>query len=241
MKRGLVIIVILLLLFLCPLEEIHGKQYSPEISGNFERGERSYIDIYLLEEELDGEVDDTDELIEEELQEELIDKYYYDRIWLRYKQQLNRSDYYYIKAQYYNKEYQERLSYNNITWDLWTNYTFRLSEQLRNKIMLDLKKKDYYDNEKNTYNQIRLKYQLDLEIDERNDCSLFMQRQWKDYPHNEAKDNLYDRVSISWKCDITDNFKLNTGIQYDKNFFKPISESSDKESRKFNIGFEWKL
>jgi len=237
-----IIIVIVLSLFLCSLGEIQGSQYRPEISGNYEHGERSYIDVFLIEEDEESgdELDEIGEEPGEEL-EELIDKYYYDRFWLRYRRQLNRSDYYYIKIQYYKKEYQEALNYNNITWDLWTNYTFRLTEQLRNKIMMDLRKKDYYDNEKNTYKQLRLKYQLDFDIDERNDCSIFLQRQWKDYPNNEAKDNLYDRFSISWNYKVSPKLKVSTGLVFDRNSFKPISESSNKESRKFSIGFNWKL
>lgn len=242
MRRWILVTLVLLSLFLF-LEEVLGRQYRPEISGNYERGERSYIDIFLVEEgeEADEELDGLEDIIEEELGEELIDKYYYDRLWLRYRQQLNRTDYYYIKIQYYKKEYQENLNYNNLTWDLWTNYTFRLTDQLRNKIMVDFRQKDYYDNEKNTYNQIRLKYQLDFAIDERNDCSFFLQRQWKDYPNNEAKDNLYDRFSISWNYKVSPKLKVSTGLVFDRNSFKPISESSNKESRKFSIGFNWKL
>lgn len=238
-KRRIILLFIVLFL-LTGVSVVRG--YSPEISGNYERGERSYIDVFFsAEEEYDEELDDIEEFMEEELAEELIDKYYYDRIWLRYRQQLNKSDYYYVKIQYYTKEYQERLTFNNITWDLWTNYTFRLTEQLRNKIMVDLRQKDYYDNEKNTYNQLRFKYQLDFDIDERNDCSLFLQRQWKDYPNNEAKDNLYDRFSISWNYKVSSKLKVSTGLVFDRNSFKPISESSNKESRKFSIGFNWKL
>ena len=73
MRRWILVILVLLSLFLF-LEEVLGRQYRPEISGNYERGERSYIDIFLVEEgeEADEELDGLEDIIEEELGEAAI-------------------------------------------------------------------------------------------------------------------------------------------------------------------------
>ena len=42
MRRWILVTLVLLSLFLF-LEEVLGRQYRPEISGNYERGERSYL------------------------------------------------------------------------------------------------------------------------------------------------------------------------------------------------------
>lgn len=231
-----------ILSFLILVLSIESFAYSPEISGNYEVGDRTYIDIFKIEaddEEFDEDEWDPD--LDTEIVEEIIDQYRYDKLWLRYKQKLSTSDYYYIKGQYNSKEYQKKINYNNLSLDIWTNYTFRINEQLRNKVMIDLRNKDYQNKENNSYNQIRLKYQLDYKVDESNDFTLYLQRQWKDYPKNEGKDNLYDRISFSWDWDVKDNLTVNSKIQYDWTSFKPISNSSNKNSRKYNIGFKWKI
>lgn len=222
--------ILLVIILTCSIG-VAAKEYSPVISGDYELGERTYIDIFDLENESD---------LDEET-EEIIDTYTYNKLWLRFKQKLNKEDYYYLKIQYNNKEYQEKKNYNNIALDLWTNYTFRINDYLDNKVMVDYRDKDYQYNNDNTYQQIRLKYQLDYKLNARNEYSLYLQRKWKDYPNNEDKDNTYDRVSVSWDWDLSDKLTINSKIQFDWTEYKPISESSNKDSKKFNVGFKLEL
>lgn len=210
---------------------IRAKTYRPELSGDYEIGERTYTDLY----ELNNGEDET------ETEEDVIDYYLYRKMWLKYRQKLNTSDYYYFKVQYNRKDYQEKESYNSISLDLWTNYSFKINDRLKNKFMFDFRNKEYIVNAENTYNQIRLKYQLDCKIDEKNDCSIYVQRQWKDFLINNNKDNIYDRLSLSWDWDVNDNLTVNSNIQLDNTSFKPISDSTNKEGRKFNVGFKWKM
>lgn len=208
----------------------YGKEYSPEISGNFEIGDREYIDVY------ESTVEDDNELIEE-----IVDVFSFKKMWLRYKQQLSSKEYYYIKGEYTDEIYQEKEKSNNKTYEMWTNYTFSLSETIRNRIMLDLRKKDYYINSKNSYEQIRLTYEFELDINEKNDFSITILRKWQNYQETETKNNIYDRVTLNWEHDLYDNLTLNSVLKYDWTTFNPSSSSTDKNNRKFSIGFEWKV
>ncbi len=228
MKKSIGIVLVISIFFIVTIQLFAG-EYRPEISGDYEIGNKTYIDVFELEDE--GITED----------EQLIDSYLYKKIWLRFKQKLDKSDYYYIKVQYNNKDYQEKINYNSTALDLWTNYTFKINKQLKNKVMLDYRNKRYDNKTDNTYNQIRLKYQLDHQINEENDCTLYLQRQWKDYPAGDDKDNVYDRISLSWDRDINDNLTISSKVQFDQTKFNPVSESTDKNGRKFNIGFKWKL
>ncbi len=231
MKRrvSINIILIILIFFIITIQSFAG-DYKPEISGNYEVGERVYIDIF-----------DVEYLNEDEVEEDIVDTYRYNKLWLRFKQKLNKSDYYYIKVQYNNKDYQEKINYNNLSLDLWTNYKFKINKQLNNKVMLDYRDKNYENEENNTYNQLRLKYQVDYSINEVNDLTLYLQRQWKEYPNNKAKDNIYDKVSLSWDWDISDKLTINSGLKFDWTTFNPISGSTNKDNKKFNVGFKWDL
>jgi len=232
MRRVLLSVLLLLNIIIIFTVGIYAKEYSPELSGDYEVGDKMYIDVFT---EGDEESEEGNEV------EEIIDSYFYKKLWLRYKQKLNKTDYYYIKVQYYYKKYQEKINYNNTAIDLWTNYTFRINKQLNNKVMVDYRDKGYCYKYNNTYNQTRLKYQVDYQINQKNDCSLYLQRQWKDYPAGNEKDNVYDRISLSWDWDVNSEFTLSSSVKFDKSRFKPVSDSTDKSGRKFNIGFKWKL
>lgn len=231
MRRVLLAVLLTFFILIFLLRGIYAEDYSPELSGDYEVGDKLYIDVFTEE---DKENEEGTEL------EEIVDSYFYKKLWLRYKQKLNKSDYYYIKVQYYDKEYQEKINYNNTAVDLWTNYTFEINEGLDNKVSLNYRDKDYR-KKNNTYQQIRLKYQVDYQINQKNDCSLYLQRQWKDYHVGNNKDNIYDRISLSWDWDVSSEFTLSSSLKLDKSRFKPISDSTDKSGRKFNIGFKWEL
>lgn len=232
-RYKLELLILLIILSILVSGRSYGKKYGPEISGNFEIGDRVYIDIYESKSN-NGEMNN-------ELIEEVVDIFNYKKIWLRYKQKINSKDYYYIKGEYTDEIYHEKEKSNNNTYELWTNYTFILSDKIRNKVMLDLRKKDYYNNSKNIYKQARLTYELKFDVNEKNDFTIILLRQWQKYLEGDTKDNIYDRVTFNWEHDLQDNLTLNSVLQYDWTAFNPSSNSTDKNNRKFNIGFDWKI
>lgn len=229
-KKIILVFSILLLVFTLKIT-LYAKNYKPVLSGNYETGDKTYLDVLELD-EINGS--DTDQIEE-------IDSYHYQKLWLKYKQKLTSSNYYYIKTQYNKKKYQQKVNYNNIALDLWANYTHRINNKLRNRFLANIRKKDYNNNKDSTYQQFRLKYQLDYQLNKNNDCSFYAQRQWKSYNYCSEKNNIYDRISFSWDCDLSDSLSLTTGMQLNQTKFQPESASSDKVGKKINIGFKCEL
>ncbi|MEJ6950145.1 hypothetical protein [Natronospora cellulosivora (SeqCode)] len=226
LKKVNIVLLLIMIIFSIPLVA-----YGIEISGNFERGERTDFDVEEI-------IDDYDNYTEIE---ELSDYFYYNRLWLRLRQQLSRSDYYFIRVQYNAREYQEKTNFDNITYDLWSNYTFRLNDSLRNRFNLDLRYKDYYNNYDNTYYQYRLVYQLDYKYNEFHDYTLYLQRRWKEFTERSDKNSVYDRVSLSWRWRATDSLTITSRINLDREEFEAESTSTNKYGRRFNLGFRWRL
>jgi hypothetical protein len=208
--------------------------YRPELSGDLEFGNKYYSEAILDEFPLDEEADYISS-------EDFIDFYSYKKIWLKYKQQLTRDNYYYVKGQYYEKDYENQLSYNNYSIDLWGNYTFRLSDRLRNKWTVNLREKNYYNNLQNSYNLLRMRYQLDFKYNELQDYTIYYQRQWEDYIQNSEKDNICDKLSLSLDYKLSDKCTINSSIQMDRELFGDTADSSNKYGKSFNIGFKIKL
>ncbi len=225
---------LLLILFLLPLSNV-AAEYRPELSGDIEFGDRYYSEIIMDEFPLGEEEEDYIS------SEDLVDYYYYKKIWLRYKQQLTKDNYYYLKGQYYQKDYINKLSYNNHSIDLWGNYTSKLGERLSNKWLLNLRNKNYYNNLSNSYNLLRIRYQLGFKYNDKQNYTIYYQRQWEDYISNSPKDNNYDKLSLSLDYKYSDKCSINSSIQMDKELFGEASDSSNKYGKRFNIGFKVKL
>lgn len=221
----------LVLLFTIFVSIVSIQAKAVEISGDYERGERTYMEVEEIEEDI----------ADREYEEEIVDYYYYDKLWLRLRQQLNSSDYYYIKVQYNAREYQEKTTFDHLAYDIWTNYTFRLSESVRNRLNFDFRNKSYFNNQDNTYNQYRMVYQLDYQYNDFHDYNLYVQRRWKDFAQRNDKNNVYDRVTLGWNWKAADNLSINSRVSFDREIFEPDSASSNKKGTKFNMGFKWKL
>lgn len=227
MKRILNFLLILVINILLFSGIIIAKEYRPVLSGSFNVGDKRYDEI-LLEED-------------DSLTEEIVDRYNYQKFWLKYKQKLSTTDYYYLKGQYYKKRYEERGNYNNINFDLQGNYTYQLTNKLRNRWLLTLRDKEYQENENSTYQMLRLNYQLDYKYNQKNKYSLVLQRQLEDYLNDSSKDNIYDRISVNWDYQIREDFTLNSKIQFNREVYKNLSERTNKYGRQFGVGFSWEL
>ena len=196
--------------------------YRPEITGSLERGDKSYT-----------------EFMEEA--EEIKDTYDYEKVWLKYKQKLAPYEYYYIKTQYSQKDYQVEDNYNNITLNFYTNYTYYLREDLRNKWNLDFKDKDYLEKKDKSYQTYKMKCQFDYEYNDRNKYIFYLQRQWNQYKIDYGQDNVKDKFSVEWKYDVSSNLEVNTNFQLNQQKYNLISDSTNKYGKKVSIDFKYKL
>ncbi len=212
---------LLVVVFVIPAEAAH---YRPELSGSYERGEKSFLDP----EEVDSGA-------------ELLDHYYYHKCWLKYRQQLAVSDYYYLKIQYVEQEYLTKDNYDRRGIDLSLNYTFKLREDLRNRYLLTLRNQDYKRADSNDYQLLRLKYQLDYYDNPASHYVFYCQRQWKEYPRQSTKNNIYDRLSLGWKYKVNPELQLNTTLKLDRELFDQRSLSSNKFGKSLSVGFKLKL
>jgi hypothetical protein len=172
---------------------------------------------------------------------EILDRYFYKKIWLKYKQKLSTTEYYYIKGQYYKKEYEDKTTYSNISLDLWGNYTSQLNEKLRRRWKFNIKDKNYYSSQEKSYNAYRIKYQLDYDHNLKNDYGFYLQRQWNNYTNNNSKDSTRDKLALDWQYDINDSFKINTSYQFERQLYNYSSDSSNKYGKKISIGFKYEL
>lgn len=201
------------------------KAYRPEISGSFESGDRLYTDPGELEED------------------EPIDYYRYDKQWLKYKQKLAVGEYYYLKFLRQEKVYDQSENYNSLNLESEANYTFYLSEKIRNRFKLLVRDKDYtlkkYDYK--DYQLARLQYTLQYEHSKIHDYELILQRQWTEYRLSSDDDYQRDRIALKWGWKLTENLDLNTKIQYDWQRNEKESGRSDKDGRKISLNFKYKL
>ncbi len=197
--------------------------YRPVLSGDLEIGDRLYTDILA------------------EDREEILDQYYYRRYWLKYKQKLTPGDYYYVKLQYYRKEYKEQQNYDHIALNLWGNYTYSLNKRLKNRWKINIKDKDYNFNTEKSYHSLRLKYQLDYDFNSRHDYTVYLQRQWNNYIFRETNDNIRDSLSFNWDFNINERLDIDTTLQLEQQLYDYPSESSNKYGKKVSIGFKYEL
>lgn len=209
--------------FFSPL--LTAKEYRPEISGSFESGDRLYTDPGEIEED------------------ELVDYYRYDKQWLKYKQKLAVGEYYYLKVLRQEKIYDQSKNYNSLNLETEGNYTFYLTEKVRNRFKLLLRDKDYTINEYDykDYQLARLQYTLQYKQSKIHDYQLILQRQWTEYEKSSENDYKRDRIALKWGWKLSENLDLDTKIQYDWQRNDAKSAKSDKDGRKISLNFKYKL
>ncbi|MCC3144933.1 hypothetical protein LJ207_06325 [Halanaerobium sp. Z-7514] len=203
---------------------VEARSYQPVISGSIEGGDRLYTDPGD-----DGE--------------DPVDYYSYDKIWLRYRQQLAVGEYYYLKIQRQQRIYEHSDSYDNLTRELEGNYTFYLSEKLRNRIVLLLRDKDYlvpeYDYK--SYQTYRIQYTLQYDLSQEHDWELVLQRQQNKYDPLLNRDYYLDRLGFNWSWDISDNLRIQSRFQVDRQLNDKGSASTDKYGRRLTLNFRYRI
>ena len=224
MKKVIFSLLCVILLFSCSLSGEQAKAaYEPVLSGKFDSGERIYTNF------------------DQEDNEELDDKYYYNRLWLKYKQKLTTSEYYYFKFQYYEKDYYFSDTYNNIGLDFWGNYTYELNDKTRNRWKINIKDKDYFDNQDKSYKALKIDYEIDYDYDQKNDYGLVLQRQWNDFFNDNSKNYFRDKIKLEWDYDYSDRLEIESSFQYERQIYNPPSDSSNKYGKQLSIGFDYEL
>lgn len=201
------------------------RDYQPEISGSLESGDRLYTNPGDWE------------------NDEPLDYYRYDKQWLKYKQKLAVGEYYYFKVQRQEKIYDQSQSYNSLNFETEGNYTFYLTEKLRNRFKVLWRDKDYLETayQDKDYQLTRLQYTLQYKLNEIHNYELSLQKQWTDYDLNSDSDYQRDRIALKWGWQINPDLKVNTKIQYDWQRNDNNSKRSDKDGRKVSLKFKYKL
>ena len=199
--------------------------YQPEFSGSFESGDRLYTDPGSWE------------------NDQPLDYYRYDKQWLKYKQKLAVGEYYYLKMQRQQRIYDQSQSYNNLSLETEANYTFYLSEKLRNRFKLLLRDKDYLEKDygHKDYQLARLQYTLQYELNDIHDYELILQKQWTAYQLSPESDYQTDRIALNWCWQLNPDLQVDTKIQYDWQRNDQRSSRSDKDGRKISLKFKYKL
>lgn len=221
---GSILIFSLVFLFILSFSSF-AQAYQPEISGSMESGDRLYTDP--------GDWEDDDPL----------DYYRYDKLWLKYKQKLAVGEYYYFKVQRQEKIYEQSQSYNSLNFETEGNYTFYLSEKLRNRFKVLWRDKDYLEAEyaKKDYELTRLQYTLQYKLNPVHSYELILQKQWTDYDLDSDSDYQRDRIALKWGWKVNPDLKVDTKIQYDWQRNDNNSARSDKDGRKIALKFKYKL
>lgn len=223
----LILIILLFLILSSVLFPMNAaaRKYQPEISGSFESGDRLYTDPGILDEDED----------------DIVDYYKYDKQWLRYRQQLAVGEYYYFKVQRQQRIYEHSQTYDNLNLEAEANYTFYLTEKLRNRFKLLLRDKDYLEVEAKDYQLARLQYTLQYDLSEKHDYEVILQRQWTKYEIAPENDYRLNRISFKWGWEVSENLDLDTKLQFDQQLNDQDSGKTDKNGRKININFKYKL
>ena len=220
-EKSLILVLILFALFQGLWVEAAG--YRPELSGRFEVSDRKFTEF---EDATDMEV--------------FADYYFFKRFWLRYRQRLNVNDYYFLRIQYEEREYDKEINNNNRSFELSGNYTYNLRDNLRNRWRVILRDRDYINNRSRSYRSYRLRYRVDYEYSSRHDYSIYLQRQFNDY-YKGVNDNIRDRISLGWGFAVSDRLDLDTNLQFDRECYEPETGRTNKYDRRLSVNFSYDL
>ena len=217
MKKTIIVLVLIMLCFTTNVSA------DIELTGKLEKGDNTYISN---NDDFEGEV---------------VDYYNYDNMWFKVKKKLDYPNYYYFKTKYYQKNYDEKVSYNNETIDLIGNYTQEFKEDFRNKFKVSVKDKKYNNNLDNSYTSYTLNYQFRHQLNEMNQYLLDFKSREYNYSYDSSKDYNVNTYKFNWKRDINESLEIEFGYQVQKEKHLSKTEASDKIGEKFSIDFKYKI
>lgn len=210
-------IILLVLLFLAIFSsQILAKDYRPVLSGNYQQGQKFYTE-----------------------DEGIADDYYFQEGWLKYKQNLTSTNYYYIKARYYANDYERKDQYDSYTVDLSANYTYQIIQPLKLKTDLRLRNKTYPLEESKNYHAIDTDWRLFYTLNA-NKFQWGLGIEHEFYPFNN-KDNLLSKLILRWDRKINNGFKIHGQYNLQGQFYFEPDALSDRIRHSISFGFEYKL
>ena len=217
MQKSTIIFILLVLCFTNPAAADF------ELSGKLERGENTYLSNQDL------------------LNENVVDYYSYDNFWLKLKKKLDYPNYYYFKVKYYEKLYDEEITYDNRFLDLTGNYTQEFNEIFRNKFKFKLKDKRYINNRDNSYTSYSFGYQFRHTVNEYNQYSFDLKKKEYSYVNDYRKNYLINTYKINWQRDISDKLEIELGYQLKNKEYQYSTDSNDRVVQKYSIDFSYDL
>ncbi len=217
MQKLITLLILLVLCFTLPVAADF------ELRGKLERGNNSYLSNLNLSEE------------------NVVDFYSYDNLWLKLKKKLDYPNYYYFKLKYYEKFYEEKSSYDNKSIELSGNYTQEFKERFRNKFKLKLREKRYLNNRDNSYSSYSFGYQFRHQVNDRNQYSIDVKTKEYSYINDYSKNYQVNTYKVNWQRDINDKFEIEFGYQLIKKTHFYTTNANDKEGHKYSIDFSYDL
>ncbi|MFW6311375.1 MAG: hypothetical protein ACOC1K_03980 [Nanoarchaeota archaeon] len=197
--------------------------YSPLISGSFKNEQKTYTE-FIPEQET-----------------KIVDIYNSRDLWLKYKKQWAVGEYYYIRGQVSDSVYQKQDTYNNSNLNLSGNFTFYLTDDLRNRIKVKFGNKNYYDDRDKSRVGFDLSYQLDYEFSDIHDYSLEVQHNLDKYHYNNTSDSVRYIVSAAWDYEYSSRLDLTTGLRLEQEKHNPDSDATNKVGHRISLDFRYSL
>jgi len=194
-----------------------------ELSGKLERGNNTYLSNQDLSED------------------NVVDFYNYDNIWVKLKKKLDYPNYYYFKLKYYEKLYQDESSYDNRSIDLSGNYTKEFKEKFRNKFKVKLRDKKYINNMDNSYFSYSLAYQFRHQVNSKNQYSVDFKTKEYTYNYDQLKDYQVNTYKVNWKRDISEKLEIELGYQLKNKRHYYNTDSNDRVGQRYSIDFSYEL
>lgn len=190
--------------------------YKPLISGKFQQGERFYA-----------------------IEEPHGDDYYFREAWLKYKQKLSPSNYYYFKVRFYENDYQNEDQYDSTTYDLSTNFTYQIFAPLRVKTNLRLRHKAYRVQEEKNYQALTSDLAFTYQVNPNKFiCTLGLQREF--YPFSD-RDNLLGNGGFRWERKFSRGFSVYTQLKFRGQMFYFPDTLADRFRQSISLGFDYQL
>lgn len=220
MFRRLVIFLILLLLF--PVSPLQAA-YPPEITGNFEWGQK-HFDFHF-----NGEQDPLDD--------EMEDSYWYWKYYLRYQRRLKPYSYYYLRYEYQERDYSLRERYTSEVHQITGNLTYQLNERWRYYIQLNYRIREY-PYSLSSYQALTPSLQLNYYPQESTTFTGRYQIQRRLYPEREGSN--YDLQGLILTFRQTINPSLTINGRFRVNYKESMAEEllGDLETR-VSVGFRY--
>lgn len=214
-------ILLFFLLFSLPLSPLLAS-YPPEITGNFEWGEKHF--------NFDFDTD-YDPLDDEE------DSYWYWRYFLRYQKRLRPYSYYYFRYEYQNRDYSLRERYTSDVHQVTGNLTYQLSDYWRYYLQLNYRIREY-PYSLSSYQAVTPSLQLNYYPRDGTTLTGRYQIQRRFYPEREESNYDLQGLILTFRQSINPSLTVNGRFRVDYRDLTAAEATGDLETR-ISFGFRY--